>query len=222
MSEIRHTLRKSGAYKMLTSLFQKIFPKKNVKYDDTFFQEQWFKSWEELKYVLSALIESNPRWQKILDFGCGPGVMIDFMTQKSHLYIGCDYSSEATDLYAERYGLNPDRFVNSLSDPLCQEKFDLFLSFDVFEHLKDDQISKVLGQISQIPTLFLNISRTRGIPGHVNIKSDKAWIQFFEQRGYIFASDESEKMRALYSSLRPGSPDQWNRNMFIFQKNSNG
>ena len=203
---------------MLKGIIRKWLPRRHVKYDNTFFREQWFNSWEELKLVLAKLIESHPKWKRILDFGCGPGIMIDFMTDKSYEYIGCDYSVDANKLYIERYGHNPELYANSLSDSSCQQKFDVFLSFDVFEHLTDDQICTVLKEVPNIPTLFLNISRTRGIPGHINLKSDRSWIRFMEKQDYYFDAPETEKIRNLYSSLRVGSPDHWNKNLFIFHK----
>jgi len=205
---------------MLTDLIGKIFPKRHVKYDATFFQDQWFASWEELKIVLAALIEFEPRWRRILDFGCGPGIMIDFMAAKSVQYIGCDYSIDAAELYKEKYGGHPEKYVNSLQNPICRESFDVFLSFDVFEHLTDEQIGAVLKAVPHIPQLFLNISRTRGIPGHINLKNDRQWIKFLESHGYLFDERATQKIRDLYASLRVGSPDCWNKNLFIFNKNS--
>jgi SAM-dependent methyltransferase len=154
----------------------------------------------------------------VLDFGCGPGVMIDRMNQAGFLYIGCDYSADAAKLYHENYGQYPDLYVNSLSNPLCQQSIDVFLSFDVFEHLTDLQIEGVLEQVSSIPTLFLNISRSRGIPGHINIKSDSAWISFIQGLGYSFDSFETERVRRLYIFLKPDASDGWNENLFIFHK----
>jgi len=203
---------------MLLKLLRKFLPRANIKYDATFFQEQWFDSWEDLKLVLAKLIDSQPHWKKILDFGCGPGIMIDHMNQRGIEYIGCDYSLDATKLYLARYGLNPGLYVNSLASPLCQKSFDVFLSFDVFEHLTDSQIEEVLKQIPSIPTLFLNISRTRGIPGHINLKSDRSWIRFMSQHGYTFSQHETAEMRDLYVSLRPSTSDGWNKNLFIFHK----
>jgi SAM-dependent methyltransferase len=203
---------------MMLNLIRKIIPKRDVKYDENFFQDQWFKSWEDLKIVLASLIESHSDWKRILDFGCGPGIMVDFMTAKSFQYIGCDYSVDAAKLYRNRYGLYPEKYVDSLQNPACQQAFDVFLSFDVFEHLTDDQISLVLKAVPHIPQLFLNISRTRGIPGHINLKSDRQWIQFIETNGYAFDESATKKIRDLYASIRVGSPDRWDKNLFIFSK----
>lgn len=193
-----------------------------VVYDDSFFADSWFREWESLKEVLAKLIESRPHWQRILDFGCGPGVMIDRMNTDGHCYIGCDYSKEARELYLQHYGMHPECYVESLDDLLDRESFDLFLSFDVFEHMTDEQIDSLLLRIGRIPNLMVNISRTRGIPGHINLKNDSAWIAFFEKRGYLFDAKETAALRQLYAFLRPGSSDQWDRNLFIFSSFQGG
>jgi SAM-dependent methyltransferase len=189
-----------------------------VTYDHTFFAEPWFREWEGLKLVLAELVESRPRWRRILDFGCGPGVMIDFMTARGHRYVGCDSSPEARDLYLRSFGANPGSYVASLETAVRAEPFDLFLSFDVFEHLTDEQCDGVLRTVAPIPELLVNISRVRGIPGHVNLKSDEGWVSFFGTRGLDLAEEETEALRTLYEKLRPGSPDRWNRNLFVFRR----
>jgi len=203
---------------MLKKLLQKLLPKRLIRYDDSFFEHQWYESWRELKFTLFQLINSNSGWKKIMDFGCGPGVMIDFMYGKSTIYIGCDFSEDARKLYLEKFGLHPELYVNSLDEVVCRQELDVFLSFDVFEHMTDLQIKETLKKIGSIPTLFLNISRVRGIPGHVNIKSERGWIKFIKNQGYDFAKEETEKIRSLYTRLRPEGDDGWEKNMFIFHK----
>lgn len=202
---------------MLNKLKRIFSANKNVVYDDSFFQQAWFENWESLKLILKALVEFKPEWKKVLDFGCGPGIMIDFMTDNSFDYFGCDYSQEAKTLYLEHYGKHPDRYLSRIPE---KPEFDLFVSFDVFEHLTDEEVDQVLRQITTIPWLLVNISRDKGVPGHVNIKKDKDWIRFFQERGFQFQVEETKAIRSLYTQLRPGNPDLWNKNMFIL-KNQN-
>jgi len=83
----------------IKSLF--ITNRADIVYDETFFQSQWFESWKELKEVLKQLIELESCWKRILDFGCGSGVMVDLMNDEDWQYFGCDYSSEVKELYME-------------------------------------------------------------------------------------------------------------------------
>lgn len=188
-----------------------------VVYDGDFFTEAWFKEWANLSPVLASIIESEPKWRAVLDFGCGPGAMIDLMTDRGLDYVGCDYSAQARQLYLTHYGRYPERYLSSLDDASAK-KNDLLLAFDVLEHMRDDEIAKLLDKIHSIPELLFNISRTRGILGHINIKSDRAWVAYIKEQGYRFEEKRTQKLRQLYAQQRPGSPDRWDRNLFLFSR----
>ena len=199
---------------MLRQLFRRLH-NRPVVYDNSFFRDAWFREWTTLRLVLSTLIESEPKWRSMIDFGCGPGVMIDLMAERGLDYVGCDYSVDARQLYLDNYGKNPDRYMSSLDDAVAK-KYDLLLAFDVLEHMRDEEISQLINKVQLIPELLFNISRTRGIPGHCNIKSDRAWIAYMKKLGYHFDAKRTQKLRQLYAQLRPGSPDRWDRNLFLF------
>lgn len=201
----------------MLSRFLNRLMRRPVVYDDSFFEETWFKEWESLSVVLASLIESEPRWRTVLDFGCGPGVMIDLMTARGLDYVGCDYSSEAQQLYLAHYGRNPERYLSNL-EVAAARKNDLLLAFDVLEHMRDDEIVRLIEKAHAIPELLFNISRTRGIPGHINIKSDRAWVGFMKEYGYKLEEARTQRLRQLYAQLRPGSPDRWDRNLFLFSR----
>lgn len=135
-------------------------------------------------------------------------------------YIECvTKNAEARQLYLEHYGRYPERYLASLDDAVAK-KDDLLLSFDVLEHMRDDEIANVLYKVHSIPEVLFNISRTRGIPGHINIKSDRAWIAYMKAQGYHFDEKRTHKLRQFYSQQRPGSPDRWDRNLFLFSRST--
>lgn len=201
---------------MLSSFFKSLV-KRPVVYDDSFFREAWFKEWKDLSLVLASMIESEPKWQTVLDFGCGPGVMIDLMADRGVEYVGCDYSSEAQQLYLSHYGRYPERYLSSLDD-VIHRKNDLLLAFDVLEHMRDEEITQLIDRVQVIPELLFNISRARAIPGHINIKSDRAWVAYMKKHGYRFDENRTRRLREIYVQLRPGSPDRWDRNLFLFYR----
>ena len=201
---------------MLNRLINRL-RRRPVVYDGSFFTEAWFKEWANLRVVLASLIESEPKWHAVLDFGCGPGAMIDLMTEHGLDYVGCDYSLDARQLYLERFGQHPERYLSSL-DVAVAKKNDLLLAFDVLEHMRDDEIASLLDKIRSIPELLFNISRTRGIPGHINIKSDRAWVAYMKKQGYRFEEKRTQNLRQFYAQQRPGSPDRWDRNLFLFSR----
>jgi SAM-dependent methyltransferase len=190
---------------------------REVAYDGSFFREEWFQGWAELRHVLEQLVREGGRWHRILDFGCGPGVMIDHMNERGFKYVGCDYSESAQRLYLNRFGAYPQCYVPQLK-AVNMADFDVLISFDVFEHMTDDQIAYVLEASKPIPELFLNISRDLRTPGHINIRSDRAWMAFFKQHGLQLREELTARLRQRYMELRPGCQDRWDRNMFVFSR----
>lgn len=190
---------------------------RSTMYGAGFFNDSWFFNWERLKCTLKDLIATIPKWHSILDFGCGPGVMIDLMNEAGYNYIGFDNSIAAKSLYIQNYGKYPDRFLLEMDQALDQP-YDLFLAFDVFEHLTDDQIKDIISATEGIPDYFLNISRNRSTPGHINIKSDKKWINFLESTGLRLNDSMTDFLRKSYADLHSECPDLWNKNIFLFSK----
>lgn len=187
-----------------------------VRYDEHFFSAQWFTGWETLKEVLAALIASEPRWQRVLDYGCGPGIMIDLMAARGYDYVGCDLSPDARALYLRHWGAHPERYVASL-DAVAGREFDLLLAFDVLEHLRDDEVAALLDDTRHVPELLFNVSRVRSIPGHINIKTDAAWTAFFARCGRRVDETGTTRLRERYLALRPGGPDLWHKNLFLLR-----
>ena len=188
-----------------------------VKYDASFFGEDWFQNWNDLKFILKDLIAFDENWQQMFDFGCGPGVMIDLMNEAGYHYVGFDTSEEAHDLYAKRFGGHPEKYVQNLKD-LKDSEWDLCVSFDVLEHMKDEQVIDVFSDLMNVRELLLNISRQKGIPGHINLKEDYEWVALFAQIGFEFDMKKTQALRERYLSLKPDGPDHWHRNMFLFAR----
>jgi SAM-dependent methyltransferase len=185
-----------------------------VRYDQDFFNDQWFINWDQLKHTLKTLLAPYTRWHRILDFGCGPGIMIDYMNDCGYEYFGYDNSAEARLLYMNRFGRFPQQYCSDLPSG---SEFDLFLSFDVFEHLTDESITQLIDYYQEIPWFLLNISRMKGIPGHINLKSDQDWILFFAERHLQFMAEETMKIRHAYLALKPEAPDLWHQNLFLLK-----
>ena len=143
--------------------------------------------------------------------------MIDLMGDCGLDYVGCDYSAEARQLYLHNYGKYSERYLTTIEASLASKR-DLLLAFDVLEHLRDEEITKLLESTTTIPEMLFNISRTRGIPGHVNIKSDKAWLSFMHAHGLHLQEQRTKALRQIYSQLRPGCPDRWDKNLFLFRR----
>jgi SAM-dependent methyltransferase len=202
---------------MIQRLLAKIIRQNCVVYNSTFFNEAYFQNWTELRPILANLIRTQSRWRAILDYGCGPGIMIDSMNDAGYYYVGYDRSVEARAMYASKFGKYPNLFVKDLSK-VRLEDFDLLLAFDVLEHLTNQEVRMLLRTTHAIQEVFVNISRACWIPGHINIKSDRKWIKLFESEGLFLETEVTDYIRRRYRELRPSRPDIWHKNIFVFMR----
>lgn len=73
----------------------------------------------------------------ILEIGCGKGAMLNFLSRQGHDVRGIDIDSEALDFCR---GEHPELRVTRASGdaiPFEDAAFDVVVSFDLFEHIKD-------------------------------------------------------------------------------------
>jgi len=90
------------------------------------------------RYVFASRFAQNAI---ILDVGCGAAYGLDFLSKTSKLAVGVDASSTAVSFARHRYGrdfelCNQDACALAFQD----EIFDVVISFEVIEHLKDVEI----------------------------------------------------------------------------------
>ncbi len=83
---------------------------------------------------LPAAAAARPR---LLDLGCGPGNMLDLLTERGEVF-GSDFSADALRFCRSRQHLRVFR-ADFHQLPLRPESFDLVTCIDVIEHLSDDR-----------------------------------------------------------------------------------
>jgi len=96
--------------------------------------------WQRLRKVMEY-IQSPTSYERVLDFGCGSGVMLPYLSQISSQVVAMDVdllpleSVQAHIPLAENVKVY-DAAKNPLTD-LPSNSFDLIIALDVLEHVKD-------------------------------------------------------------------------------------
>ncbi len=97
------------------------------------FEESDFWSKVKVKLILK-LVEGK----KILDVGCGSGLLSKTLLNKGYNVTGIDNDSKAIEI-AKKKGING--FVADINSWQPDEKFDCIILGDVLEHIEDDKLA---------------------------------------------------------------------------------
>jgi trans-aconitate 2-methyltransferase len=89
---------------------------------------------EQLKVLVADALEGHHRNARVLDIGCGTGVMSDFMSRFGTV-TGIDFSEPAVQLAAQMVPHASFRAGSLVDANLPSTGFDLITMFDVLEHV---------------------------------------------------------------------------------------
>jgi ubiquinone/menaquinone biosynthesis C-methylase UbiE len=112
--------------------------------------------------IYESVLRHVPPGARVLDAGCGEGVLSILMRQRGALVTGVDYSApniEAARRYAEKAGLEGDGLTFLQGDaehlPFEDDAFDLVVSNHVLEHLPDfRQGAREIRRVTKGPALI--------------------------------------------------------------------
>lgn len=151
-------------------------------------QERYKRLAKELISFLenSSLVNKN---SKILDFGCAVGFLTKSIYDLGYQNIyGVDISDWALE-QARNYNLSFFKNIN--------QKSDIMISLDVFEHMNDSSVQEAICEaepsiiICRIPVckndnedFYLEVSKKD--PTHINCKTKEQWKSFFKKNGFNF------------------------------------
>lgn len=105
-----------------------------------------------LQFVKKYVSFSN---KEILDFGCGPGYLIDYLLKEpSNKVYGLDFSEESISKVNEKFKYEK-RFGGAVStkelpSPFPDNSKDVIFSVEVVEHLNDVELTNVLKDIYRV------------------------------------------------------------------------
>jgi SAM-dependent methyltransferase len=111
--------------------------KRNFELEKTYW---WFIGVRLMVTNLIAMCNPGRRPLKILDIGCGTGVLVDELTTQGHEVWGLDISEEALKFCRMR-GHNKRLYRGDATNlPFADCRFDLVTAIGVIEHLDNDEI----------------------------------------------------------------------------------
>ncbi len=128
---------------------------------------------------------------RVLDAGCGDGVLSVLMTKKGAMVVGCDFSApniDAAKEYTVQHKIHNVEFLIGDAEhlPFLDNSFDLVVSSHVLEHLPDfDQGLKEVMRVAKkraiiaIPTVLNPCSFVQVGRGWFWLKGPKSFIAFF-------------------------------------------
>ena len=136
--EIVNYLAKQGTDVVLSEAAFPAYAHKNPLIDYIF--------WKRLG-VVEEYINSNKMPYKILDFGCGTGVLSYELANKGHNLVSVDLNLKPVKILRERikYPVNIKFFEGNLfSLKLEQNSFDKIIALDVLEHMDEGTLKEYL------------------------------------------------------------------------------
>ncbi len=144
---------------------------------------------------------------KVADFGCGNGLLLEALGERNGLYHGVDFSPDfinAANVRAERNHLSNYAFFCEDIVAFCQERaeeYDIATTFDFSEHIDDETFQSIYTAIRQsmreggrlyihTPHLDFIVERMKdaGImpqfPEHIAVRNADAYRALLEKVGF--------------------------------------
>lgn len=96
---------------------------------------------------LKAYSGKNPSQTKVLDFGCGSGILVEELSRKGYQSYGLDISEEAIK-FGKLQGIKNLGIIDAHKIDFPDNTFDAVVTLDVLEHLEDEEWA--LNEISRV------------------------------------------------------------------------
>jgi predicted TPR repeat methyltransferase len=193
--------------------------KKNIKYNKEYYEDgvrSGISGYEDYRWIPTRSIpealeiKNNFVFKTCLDFGCAKGFLVHALR-----ILGCDARGEDISQYAiENCVPKVKKFLNvtssetTKSGPEGSEEYDLVISKDVLEHIREEEIPEVLEYLRckgkkfffVIPLGDDNKFRIREYEidiTHVTKKDEEWWIEMFNKCGF-----ELEKFSYSFGAIK--------------------
>ncbi len=88
---------------------------------------------------------------RVLDVGCGTGVILDFLPRGIE-YLGIDLSAEYIEAAARRFGDRAQFWVGDVNELKldADERYDIVIAFGLLHHLDDHEVSRLARTVRKL------------------------------------------------------------------------
>ena len=132
---------------------------------------------------------------KLLDFGCGPGNMLDFLKKYGDVY-GVDASFDAIEFCRNRNYKNTS-IISDLPLKFNDESFDIITAIDVLEHIEDDE--RVIAEFYRLIKINGMIFIT--VPAFMLLWGDHDEL-YFHKRRYLTKNIQNKLIKYNFKILK--------------------
>lgn len=159
--------------------------------------------------AIKSFIKEIKPGEKVLDFGCGIGRILEYDLFLNADYYGVDISSEMINNARRKWENRPHTnfyVYDGTSLPFKNETFDYVISTWVFQHfIEDDKLEKLIGEL-------VKLLRPNGVLLFIEQIRDNEYVEMFENgtpfKKYRTAQNYKEicrnKFAEIYYNLVPG------------------
>jgi 2-polyprenyl-3-methyl-5-hydroxy-6-metoxy-1,4-benzoquinol methylase len=102
--------------------------------------------------LIEKLIPYLPKQGAILDYGCGPGYLVEQLLETRLRVAGLDFSPDSVKSVNERFQ-GRKNFIGAFEPhaiPDSVNRFDAAVSIEVLEHLYDEQLNELLENLARV------------------------------------------------------------------------
>lgn len=100
---------------------------------------------ERTEALVEKILEYSP--EIVLDVGCGLGAIVNELTKKGIVATGVDFAPDLEKIWGKKLNF---LIADARELPFNDNSFDLVFSSDFFEHIDEEDIDKVSGEMQRV------------------------------------------------------------------------
>jgi len=172
------------------------------RFDDSLVEKLQYKLPFIIKELIIKLNNSNSKFQKVIDLGCGTGLAGSDLSEVSDNLIGIDLSENMINI-AKKLNIYDNLIVGDIVEKLelTEEKYDLFVALDVFVYIGDvTSIFNAVRKCCNKNSYFIFSIETQKDEGYSLLKSSRYahsdnYILDVASDGFKFVDSQSVVLR---------------------------